>query len=256
MAKRILDLDPIANETIDLSQFLGIDDTNQTFGISLLQLSDFLEARYLERMFPIGSTLYRVDNATPNSLGFPGTWGKVSAGVTLATGKADGTDTGSLAGLANVDVPLLAHTHTASQAAHTHTATTTADQSAHTHSVVLGSHSHGASTTASQTAHSHTVPTASGATREHCSDGCNEGSLVNMATGTTDAQAPGISASTSIAATDLGTVTTSSTDAAISASTSIGSATPPITVGSAGVGGPTINVEGYHLNGVLWMRTA
>lgn len=200
---RIQDLDQITNQEMDLSQFIPLDDPGQTFKATLLQLADFMQAQILNTVFNVGSTLYRVDNRTPNEAGFPGVWAKASADTTLATGKADGTDTGSYTGSNTPAVPLLAHTHTADQASHTHSA--------------------------SQAAHTHTVSGASGSTREHCSDGCSEGSLVNMATKTTSSVAPAIT---------------------------IGSADPAITIGSTGTASPTIDVRGAHLNGQLWIRTA
>lgn len=200
---RIQDLDQITNEEMDLSQFIALDDPGQTFKATLLQLSDFLQETILGRVFNVGSTLYRVDNRTPNQAGFPGTWAKASPDVTLATGAADGTDTGSYTGTNTPAVPLPAHAHGASQDAHGHSA--------------------------SQDAHSHTVMGPSGSTREHCSDGCNEGSLVNTATLTTSPATPAVH---------------------------IGSAQPNIYIGESGVANPTLDVRGLHLNGQLWIRTA
>lgn len=147
---RIQDLDQITNEEIDLSQFIPLDDPGQTFKATLLQVADFMQAHILNNVFNVGSTLYRVDNRTPNEAGFPGVWAKASADVTLATGKADGTDTGSYTGSNTPAVPLLAHTHTADQPSHSHTATQAA-------------HSHASSFTAWKT--------------EACSDGCGEGTM-------------------------------------------------------------------------------
>lgn len=286
MAKRISDLDTIVDEAIDLSQYLPIDDPTQTFKLNLLQLSDFLFTRHMETIYPVGSTLYRVDNVAPSAIGFPGTWTKVAENVTLATGLATGTDTGSVAGNNYPDVPLLSHSHTAtttaSQAAHSHAVwqdahshgatqgshTHTATQGNHTHTATQGTHSH----SASQVAHSHTVSGASGSTREHCSDGCNEGSLVNMATQTTSSVTPAIT----VAAAGAGEITVGSTSAgAITVNTvssgaiSVANAQPAVhadsqapaissttTIGASGVGSPTIDVQGLHLNGVLWIRTA
>lgn len=200
---RISDLDQITNGAMDLSQFIALDDPGQTFKATLLQLSDFLQAHILGNVFNVGSTLYRVDNRTPNEAGFPGTWALAPEDVTLATGLASGTDTGTYTGTNAPSVPLPSHSHTASQPAHGHGA--------------------------SQDAHSHTVGTASGATREHCSDGCQEGSLVNMGTGTTSTSQPAVY---------------------------IQNAQPAITVNATGVASPTLDVRGLHLNGKLWIRTA
>lgn len=208
---RPLDLDQISDEAMSLSQIIVLDDPAQSFKATLLQLADFLEARFLERQFPIGSTLYRVDNRTPMELGFPGAWTRYAEGVSLATGRADGTDAGTTVGSNSVAVPVPQHTHTASatQSAHTHSVTTTADE------------------------HTHAYQGASGSTREHCSDGCTEGSLVNMASRTTDPASSNISVT-------------------------LADATPSIsvTVTNTGTAGASMNVEGAHLNGVLWQRTA
>lgn len=208
---RPLDLDQISDEAMSLSQVIVLDDPAQSFKATLLQLADFLEARFLERQFPVGSTLYRVDNRTPMELGFPGTWTRYAEGLSLATGRADGTDTGTTAGSNSVAVPVPQHSHTAS-----------ATQSAHSHSV-----------TATADEHTHAYQGASGSTREHCSDGCSEGSLVNMSTKTTDAASSNV------------TVT-------------LADATPSISVAvaNAGTAGASMDVEGAHINGVLWQRTA
>ncbi|MNR11133.1 hypothetical protein D3C85_1274210 [compost metagenome] len=112
---RPLDLDQISDGAISLSQVIVLDDPAQSFKATLLQLADFLEARVLERQFPVGSTLYRVDNRTPMELGFPGTWTRYAEGLSLATGRADGADTGTTAGSNSVAVPLLQHNHSVSE---------------------------------------------------------------------------------------------------------------------------------------------
>lgn len=225
---RIQDLDQISDANIDLSQFVALDDPGQTFKATLLQLSDFLQANILNRVFNVGSTLYRVDNRTPNEAGFPGVWAKATADVTLATGKADGTDTGSYTGTNTPAVTLPQHTHTATQASHTHTA----DQAAHTHTATQAAHSHSASFTAY--------------VRQHCSDGCNEHSLVN------DASQPSEGAVNVTTGSATPSITVGSTDTAIT----VGSATPAITVQQTGTASATMDVRGLHLNGQLWIRTA
>lgn len=166
-------------------------------------------AGILNLLFPVGSTIYRVDTKTPTSLGYPGTWTKVAASVTLATGAADGSDVGTTSGTNAPAVPVPSHTHTATQAAHGHTAT--------------------------QPAHSHTVNAR-----------IRGDFLTGSAAGTQGAGA-------SEHHTDTNLYPTTS---AVAPAITVGSATPAITVAAAGVASPTIDVQGLHLNGTLWIRTA
>lgn len=283
MAKRISDLDLITDEAIDLSQFLPIDDPTQSFKMTMLQLSDFLFSRHMEALYPVGSTVYRVDNIDPITLGYPGTWTKVAENVTIATGLNDGTDRGTIAGTNHPAVPLLQHNHTAtttaSQASHSHTATQAAHshgayQDAHTHSASQAAHSHTA-TTDSQGSHAHNVqvriqsrfcvngqgwPASStggdnGAAAEHHAN--ENWGPVTDSTGahahnlTTAAATPAISVVNAQPAVHVDAqtpaITVGSTAPAISAAT---------TVNNNGVASPTIDVQGTHLNGALWIRTA
>lgn len=235
MAKSISQLDAITDEAIDLSQFLAIDDPAQTFKMSLLQLRDF----FTGQLYPVGSTMFRLDNRTPNDCGFPGTWSKIAADLSLHTAAADGSNVNTSTGSNSPTVPVPQHTHTATQPAHTHAAT----QAAHTHAATQAAHGH----TASQTAHTHTVSTASGSTREHCSDGCQEGSLVNMTTGTTSSVAPAIS---------IGTIAPAITVPSVTPVITVPNAQPAITVDNAGTAGATLDVRGARILGHLWHRTA
>jgi hypothetical protein len=119
---RIRDLDQVNDEGIGLSDVIALDQTSQTFKMSLLQFKDFL----LDQLNPIGSTLYRIDTVTPTDLGYPGTWEATEAGITLGTAAADDSDIGAIVG---------ANTHALTEAEgapHTHADTLAAP--AHTHS--------------------------------------------------------------------------------------------------------------------------
>jgi hypothetical protein len=119
---RIRDLDQVDPNGITLSDVLAIDQPSQTFKMSILQMKDFL----LEQLFPIGSTIYRVDEITPTDLGYTGTWEATEAGITLGTALVDNTDLGVITG-SNT------HALTAAEGApHTHADTLAAP--AHTHS--------------------------------------------------------------------------------------------------------------------------
>lgn len=105
---RILDLDPIADETISLSQELAIDDATQTFKINLLQMREFFN----NINFPLGSYLIRDTN--PGDNGYPGVWSKVGAQTVLSTGIGDDSDLGTTTGENSPNVPLPEHRHSAS----------------------------------------------------------------------------------------------------------------------------------------------
>ncbi|MCH7370036.1 hypothetical protein [Aeromonas sp. MR16] len=215
---RVLDLDQISDEAIDLSQFLAVDDPAQTFKMTLLQLADFLEARTLARLFPVGSTLYRVDNRTPMELGFPGTWTKASPDVTLATGLADGTDSGSYTGTSDPVVPIPDHGHSASQDAHFHTGSV-GSGGAHTHNVSAKIKSDflwdGVGWDAGRY---------EGGAAEHHQD------------------------------TNMGPIALSAGEHAHGLT--IDQSQPAVHVSNAGTAGATLDVRGLHLNGQLWLRTA
>lgn len=180
-------------------------------------------AGILNLLFPVGSTIYRVDTKTPTSLGYPGTWTKVAASVTLATGAADGSDVGTTSGTNAPAVPVPSHTHTA---------TTTATQPAHSHS----------GSTDSQGAHTHPVSVRIRG---------------DFFWGNSHPVAQGGAASEHHTDSPYAPVAESAGAHAHNFSTA--SATPTITatttVAAAGVASPTIDVQGLHLNGTLWIRT-
>lgn len=233
MAIRISDLDQISNGGIDLSQFLALDDPSQSFKITILQLADFMEARFLERHWPVGSTMYRVDNQTPTQLGFPGTWAKFAQGLSLATGLDNGTDVGTTTGSNAVAVPVPQHTHAASQESHAHDAT----QNPHGHTITVNSNG----------AHSHEV------------NARLRGDFV------TDSITGSLGAAAAEHHIDSNVYPTTSSEGAHAHTATASTATPEITVTpeapvitveNTGTAGVTMNVEGAHINGVLWKRTA
>ena len=220
---RPLDLDQISDEAMSLSQVIVLDDPAQSFKATLLQLADFLEARFLERQFPVGSTLYRVDNRTPMELGFPGTWTRYAEGLSLATGRADGTDTGTTAGNNSVAVPLLQHNHSVSEQAtglHNHPADVHTGGE-HAHDVDLRIRSDFAP--GSQI---WTCPNGAGASEHHVD-------------------------STYGARTNYGGAHSHNITVGVA-----GDHTHGVSVAHAGTANASMNIEGAHINGVLWQRTA
>lgn len=213
---RISDLDQITNEAMDLSQFIALDDPGQTFKATLLQIADFMQSTILGRVFNVGSTLYRVDNRTPNQAGFPGVWVKASPDVTLATGLADGTDTGSYSGNNSPVVPVPLHGHTADMAPHTH--------SADVHPGGAHNHIQGENTQRG-----------------------NHYGLSGVDLASNEVYDNGKSGDPSLPYTS----TSSDHDHGIT----IGSSDAAITVSNTGTDGATLDVRGLHLNGQLWLRT-
>lgn len=76
---RIIDLDQITDETIDLSQFLALDDPSQTFKVTLLQLVDFLVTQRLDGLYVnatrpdtmVGKLTISDDTGNPLTIGTP-----------------------------------------------------------------------------------------------------------------------------------------------------------------------------------------
>lgn len=125
----------------------------------------------LKNVYKVNDLMIRADNINPATL-YPGTtWTRLNGefSMYLGNGSNGGTTTGSNSPV--VPVP---------------------------------QHNHGA--TATQVAHSHSVQTASGQTRQHCSDGCDEGSLVHMGSQNTNSVAPGISVTVNNAGTASATI--------------------------------------------------
>lgn len=243
MSKSISQLDAITNEAIDLSQFLAIDDPAQTFKLSLLQLRDF----FTGQLYPVGSTLFRLDNRTPTECGFPGTWSKIAADVALHTAAADGSNVGTSTGSNAPAVPVPQHTHTASSAS-------------------AGDHGHTAST-ASAGDHGHTASTASAGNHNHIQAenfqrnykyglsgedlGTNEiydngkgGDPSLPYTSTTGAHTHGVTVNNGGAHTHGVTVTNA------------GAHSHTVTVDNTGTAGVTLDVRGARILGHLWQRTA
>lgn len=78
-----------------------------------------------DAIYPIGSCIIRIDNTTPNQLGFPGSWGKFSADYSIHTAAADGSNVGQGVGTHFPGVPVTQHNHsftTNPAGNHTHTA--------------------------------------------------------------------------------------------------------------------------------------
>ncbi|MFM5230930.1 hypothetical protein ACET9H_16955 [Aeromonas media] len=178
-------------------------------------------AGILNLLFPVGSTIYRVDTKTPTSLGYPGTWTKVAASVTLATGATDGSDVGTTSGTNAPAVPVPSHAHTGTAASggdHTHPAD---DSQAGDHYHIVNARLRGDFLTGSSAG-----AQGAGASEHH-----------------TDTN---LYPTTSISGGHNHNITVSNA----------GAHTHTITVDSAGVSSPTIDVQGLHLNGTLWIRTA
>lgn len=246
---RIQDLDQITNETIDLSQHLAIDDPSQSFKMTLLQLRDF----FVGQLYPVGSTMIRMDNKTPSECGFPGTWGKMQADRALHTADADGSNVNTVVGNSFPTVPVPEHTHSAAQESHTHAAT----QVAHTH-------------TADQAAHTHTVTINSAGDHQHVqAENYQRGykfglSGEDLATNEVYDNGKGGDASlpyTKSAGAHTHTTSVTSTDSAIT----VGNATPAITVPSAapvitvektGTALVTMDTRGARILVNIWHRTA
>lgn len=239
MAKSISQLDQITNEAIDLSQFLAIDDPAQTFKMSLLQLRDF----FTGQLYPVGSTMFRLDNRTPNECGFPGTWSKVASDLSIRTAAADGSNVGVVGGTNAPAVPLPSHNHPGS------TIWTDA----------VADHDHGA--TGSQDAHDHAITTYNAGSHSHplqvsddgdggrgqplwfmTGDGSSYGTSNIVAagdhahTGYADVRQPGVYVDVQPAGTHAHT--------------------GGVTVAAEGVAAPTLDVRGACINGNLWQRTA
>lgn len=116
--------------------------------------------------------MFRLDNRTPNDCGFPGTWSKIAADLSLHTAAADGSNVGVVDGVNAPLVPVPEHNHGASsdtQGDHTHAATS-GDAGEHTPTGAIwvdavGDHEHGAG--GSQDAHDHALNIYSGGSHTH-----------------------------------------------------------------------------------------
>lgn len=243
MAKSISQLNSITAEAIDLSQFLAIDDPTQTFKLSLLQLRDF----FTGQLFPVGSTLFRLDNRTPNECGFPGTWTKAVPDVSLHTANTDGSNLGQNIGSNAPTVPLPAHAHTATSASagdHTHTAS----------SASAGDHGHTASA-ANAGSHTHNV-NARISTRFLDDGGWNFGNTLG---GAAEHHQDTNTGPIALAAGDHTHGISVANGGAHSHGvtvTNAGAHTHGVTVDNSGTAGATLDVRGARILGHLWHRTA
>lgn len=232
---RIRDLDQITNETIDLSQHLAIDDPSQTFKLTLLQLRDF----FVGQLYPPGSTMFRFDSRTPGECGFPGTWSKIAADMSLHTARADSSNLGMVDGDNFPAVPLQNHGHTATMwtdAVVDHDHAASGAQDPHAHSATQDQHSHSAAWSARNT--------------EACSDGCGEGTLSNTNVGFDVSVGIGI---------EQPAVHIEYAQPAVYVNVLPAGAhshTGGVTIANSGVDNPLIDVRGARIHGHLWHRTA
>lgn len=241
---RINDLDQVADESISDSMNIAIDFPTQTLRMTWLQaqmainphavpyqprdslgepvgsettVGDALDALRNTQFSYVGMIIHMFSTATPNQLGYAGTWAKLPAGHNLYTGD---TPNRTPQGTNSPAVPLPTHNHTLTNGTATVTTTTT--------STFTGS---------AMPAHTHTFD-----------DVVNESGGLSSGTANWTKQTSGHVDTLNINAVSAGTP--AGTVASTSTSTIAGA------TNSSGTASPTIDVRGSFYLAVIWERTA
>lgn len=109
----------ILSAGIAFGDFVSIADVKTSGGIVVDGMSDEEVKNIILETMPVGSVTLRMDAVNPSTI-YGGTWTLITGDAALAFG--DGTALNGVSeGNNNPLVPVVAHTHTATQVAHSHT---------------------------------------------------------------------------------------------------------------------------------------
>ncbi len=108
---RIRELEPIINDDVNDTLDFIVDDQNQTFKITMIQILTFLKNRLSSIFFDVGDVIITTNTLNPSVRGFGGTWIAIENDTTINFINPESSKVGDVAGDNEIKVPLPLHYH-------------------------------------------------------------------------------------------------------------------------------------------------